>query len=158
MTERFEVRRTIPAEPSAIFRVLSDPQGHVAIDSSGMLQGATGERPTKVGDTFVVHMDREALNDAPMGKYDVQVTIEAFEQDRQIAWGIGGLGTPQIGHIYGYRLEPTNEGTVVTQDYDWSKIDESRKPRFPILQEGALRATLGILDRTVQRGYPLASA
>ncbi|MGV0624143.1 polyketide cyclase, partial [Mycobacterium kansasii] len=25
---------------------------------------------------------------------------------------------------------------------------------FPILSEGALRATLGILDRTVRRGYP----
>jgi hypothetical protein len=158
MTERFEVSRTIPAEPSAIFRVLSDPQGHVAIDSSGMLQGATGERPTKVGDSFVVHMDREALNDMPMGKYDVEVTIQTFEPDREIAWGIGGIGTAQIGHIYGYRLEPTSEGTVVTQYYDWSKIDESWKPRFPVLQEAALRATLGILDRTVQRGYPGASA
>jgi Polyketide cyclase / dehydrase and lipid transport len=158
MTERFEVSRTIPAEPSAIFRVLSDPQGHVAIDSSGMLQSATGERATKVGDSFVVHMDRESLNDMPMGKYDVQVTIEAFEPDREIAWGIGGIGTPRIGHIYGYRLEPSSEGTVVTQYYDWSNIEESWKPRFPVLQEGALRATLGILDRTVQRGYPLASA
>lgn len=157
MTERFEVSRTIKAEPADIFRVLSDPQGHVAIDSSGMLQDATGERPTKVGDTFVVHMDREALNDFPMGKYDVQVTIEVFEPDREIAWGISGVGTPKIGHIYGYRLEPTDEGTIVTQYYDWSKIDESWKPRFPILQEGALRATLGILDRTVQRGYPRAS-
>lgn len=157
MTERFEVSRTIPAEPAAIFRVLTDPQGHVAIDSSGMLQGATGGRPQKVGDTFVVHMDREALNDLPMGRYDVEVTIEVLEPDREIAWGIGGVGMDRIGHVYGYRLEPTEGGTQVTQYYDWSKIDESWKPRFPILQEGALRATLGILDRTVRRGYPNAS-
>ena len=39
-SERIEVQRTIAAEPAAIFRVLSDPQGHVAIDSSGMLQDA----------------------------------------------------------------------------------------------------------------------
>ncbi len=25
---------------------------------------------------------------------------------------------------------------------------------FPVLDENALRATLGILDRTVRRGYP----
>jgi hypothetical protein len=158
MTERFEVSRTIPAPAADIFKVLSDPQGHVAIDSSGMLQAATGERPTKVGDTFVVHMDRESLNDIPMGKYDVEVSIEVFEPDREIAWGIGGVGMSKIGHVYGYRLEPTDEGTVVTQYYDWSKIEESWKPRFPILQEGALRATLGILERTVKRGYPQASA
>ena len=69
--DRIEVQRTIPASPSAIFRILSDPHGHVTIDSSGMLMSAEGERVTGVGDTFVVHMDREALNDYPLGLYDV---------------------------------------------------------------------------------------
>jgi hypothetical protein len=31
-TERLEVERTIAADPATIFRVLSDPQGHVAIE------------------------------------------------------------------------------------------------------------------------------
>ena len=53
--------------------MLCDPQGHVAIDASGMLQDADGDAVTAVGDTFVVHMDREALNDFPMGTYDVTV-------------------------------------------------------------------------------------
>ncbi|HUD16134.1 MAG TPA: hypothetical protein VMQ59_02680, partial [Acidimicrobiales bacterium] len=74
-SERLEVQRTIAADPAAIFRLLCDPQGHVAIDSSGMLMGATGEPVTAVGDSFVVHMDREALNDYPLGLYDVSVTI-----------------------------------------------------------------------------------
>ena len=74
--ERIEVQRTIAAEPEAIFRVLCDPQGHVAIDSSGMLMDASGDPVSAVGDTFVVHMDREALNDYPLGRYDVTVTIE----------------------------------------------------------------------------------
>src|SRR5690606_1956799 len=60
--ERIEVHRPIAAEPGAIFGVLSDPQGHVAIDSSGMLMSATGDPVAGVGDRFVVHMDREALN------------------------------------------------------------------------------------------------
>ena len=83
-TERLEVQRTIAAEPAAIFRVLCDPQGHVTIDSSGMLMDATGEPVTAVGDSFVVHMDREALNDYPMGRYDVTVTIATFVPDREI--------------------------------------------------------------------------
>ena len=53
----------------------------MAIDSSGMLQSADGEPVRAAGDTFVVHMDREALNDFPMGKYDVTVIITGFEQD-----------------------------------------------------------------------------
>jgi Polyketide cyclase / dehydrase and lipid transport len=151
-SERIEVERTIQAEPSAIFAVLCDPQGHVAIDSSGMLQSAEGQPVTKVGDSFVVHMDRESLNDYPeLGRYDVTVTISAFEPDREIAWTILGQVRPQIGHVYGYRLEPTDDGTVVTSYYDWSNIAPQWREAgiFPVISEGALRATLGILARTV---------
>ena len=157
--ERLEVQRTIEADPASIFRVLCDPQGHVAIDSAGMLMDATGEPVAGVGDSFVVHMDRESLNDYPdLGKYDVTVTIREFEQNRLIAWTVLGQIRPQLGHVYGYRLEPDqqNEGTIVTSFYDWSQIDEKWREAgiFPVLSEGALRASLGILDRTVRRGYP----
>jgi hypothetical protein len=155
-SERIEVQRTIGADPSAIFKVLCDPQGHVSIDSSGMLMDADGEPVTAVGDSFVVHMDREALNDYPLGRYDVTVTITRFAPDREIAWTILGQIRPQIGHVYGYLLEPTSDGTLVTSYYDWSSIDETWKQAgiFPVISEGALRATLGILARTVARGYP----
>ena len=153
-TERLEVQRTIAAEPAAIFRVLCDPQGHVTIDSSGMLMDATGEPVTAVGDSFVVHMDREALNDYPMGRYDVTVTIATFAPDREIAWTILGQIRPAIGHVYGYTLEPVDGGTLVTSYYDWSNIDPVWREAgiFPVISEGALRATLGILARTVTRG------
>jgi Polyketide cyclase / dehydrase and lipid transport len=158
MTERIETQRTIAAPAAEIFAVLCDPQGHVAIDSSGMLQGAEGDPVRAVGDSFVVHMDREALNDFPqLGKYDVTVQITEFEPDRLIAWTILGQIRPQIGHVYGYRLQPTNgAATVVTSFYDWTNIDQKWRDAgiFPVLSEGALRATLGILDRTVRRGYP----
>jgi len=65
MTERIEISRTVPAPAADIFAVLSDPQGHVAIDSTGMLQDADGDPVKAVGDSFVVHMDRAALNDYP---------------------------------------------------------------------------------------------
>lgn len=152
-TERFEVQRTIAADPSTIFAVLCDPEGHVDIDSSGMLMSATGTPVAAAGDTFVVHMDREALNDYPLGRYDVTVTITTFEQDREIAWKVMGVVKPPIGHTYGYTLEPTDGGTLVTSYYDWSTIDPVWREAniFPILSEGALRATLGILTRTVMR-------
>jgi hypothetical protein len=152
--ERIQVQRRIPAAPSAVFAVLSDPAGHVAIDSSGMLMSASGEPARAVGDEFVVHMDREALNDYPLGEYDVTVQITTFEQDREIAWTIRGQIEPQIGHVYGYLLEPTDDdATLVTSYYDWSSIDPVWREAgiFPVLSEGALRATLGILARTVAR-------
>lgn len=156
MEERIEVSRTIAEPASAIFAVLTDPHGHVAIDSSGMLQDAEGERVTAAGDTFTVHMDRESLNDFPLGRYDVTVRITEFEPDRLITWTILGQLKPQIGHVYGYRMEPGPEGTVVTSFYDWSQIDPKWREAgiFPVLSEGALRATLGILERAVRRGYP----
>jgi hypothetical protein len=155
-TERIEVQRTIHEEPAAIFAILRDPQGHVAIDSSGMLMSAEGEPVAAVGDTFVVHMDREALNDYPeLGRYDVTISITAYEPDREIAWKVLGRLRPQIGHVYGYRLEPVEDGggTLVSSYYDWSDIDPVWREAgiFPVMSEGALRATLGILARTVSR-------
>jgi len=154
-SERMSVQRTIPATPEAIFAVLRDPEGHVAIDSSGMLMSSTGEPASAVGDSFVVHMDRESLNDYPeLGKYDVTVTITTYEPDREIAWTILGQIKPQLGHVYGYTLEPVEGGTLVTSYYDWSNIDEQWRAAniFPVIPESALRATLGILARTVAKG------
>jgi hypothetical protein len=71
--------------------------------------------------------------------------------DAAIAWTILGALKPPIGHTYGYELSPTETGTLVTSYYDWSEIDPVWRDAkiFPILAEGALRATLGILTRTV---------
>src|SRR5580700_3081480 len=43
MPERLEVQRAVAASAGEIFAVLTDPQGHVAIDSSGMLMEASGD-------------------------------------------------------------------------------------------------------------------
>jgi hypothetical protein len=150
-SDRIEVTRPILAPPSEIFDILRSPAGHVVIDASGMLQGFTGEPAEKVGATFVIHMDRESLNDIPLGKYDVTVHIIVFERDTEIAWNLG----PDVPypHFYGYRLDASEDGvTNVTSYYDWSKVSGDLKERFPIVPESALRSTLGILERTVRTG------
>jgi hypothetical protein len=102
MPERLEVQRAVAASAGEIFAVLTDPRGHVAIDSSGM------------------------------------------------------HGQLDLGHVYGYRLEPIEEGTLVTSYYDWSGAEPAWKDAaiFPVIPESALRATLGILARTVAPGQP----
>lgn len=153
MSERIEVARFIPAEPAEIFALLCDPWGHVAIDSSGMLQSASGSPVTAAGEEFTIHMDREALGDVDLGKYDVAVQFTTVVPDREIAWTIDGTIKPPIGHTYGYRLEPADGGTTVTSYYDWSTAAPEWKKIFPVISESALKGTLGILDRTVRHGY-----
>jgi len=131
--------------------VLSDPKGHAAIDSTGMLQWAEGDRVKAVGDSFVVHMDRESFPDYPLGKYDVTVVITKFEANKLIEWTIEGVIKPPLRHLYGYTLKEVDGGTLVTSYYDWASIAPEWKEAniFPIIPESALRATLGILSRTV---------
>jgi hypothetical protein len=85
----------------------------------------------------------------------VTVTITTFARDREIAWTVLGEIRPPLGHVYGYALAPVNDGTLVTSYYDWSPIDPVWKEAgiFPVLSEGALRATLGILARTVTQDH-----
>jgi hypothetical protein len=164
MEQRLAVQRSIAADAAAIFDILSTPSGHVAIDASGMLMSASGDQVTGVGDRFDVQMDRESLQDYPLGEYTVTVVISRFERDRAIAWTIDGVVQPPIGHVYGYELEPIEGGTMVTSYYDWSEINEAYRDVatsiFPVISETNLRATLGILARVVApgRGRPGATS
>jgi Polyketide cyclase / dehydrase and lipid transport len=151
-SDRFEIKRQIAATPSKVFGVVSSPSGHVRIDASGMLQSADGLPVENVGDEFVVHMDRESLNDRPLGKYEIRVVITKFERDRLIEWTVSMADMAPIMHLYGYELEPSEGGTLVTTYYDWSQISAEIRSRgvFPVISEATLRATLGILARTVE--------
>lgn len=157
-TRRLEASRVIDAPAGQVFAVLCDPDGHVSIDASGMLQSADGPHVAAVGDRFVVHMDREALGDYDLGLYDVTVIITRFVQDTEIEWTIDGAMKPPIGHVYGYRLTPTGDdgrSTEVVSYYDWSEAHPEWRDSgvLPVLDASALKATLGILERSVKRGY-----
>lgn len=58
-----------------------------------------------------------------------------------------------IGDVYGYRLDPTEDGALVTSHYDWCDVQEIYRPPvadiFPVISETELRATLGVLARSV---------
>ena len=121
------------------------------IDSSGMLMGATGEPVTAVGDTFVVHMDREALNDYPLGRYDVTVTITALVPDREIAWKVTGRIRPRSVTSTGTGSSPPGTrarwSPRTTTGHRSTALAERNLP-----SSGGARAT-GVLARTVARGY-----
>ena len=120
-----------------MFAVITDPAGHVKIDGSGMLVAAQDSAPlTGVGDSFVMNMDREALGDIPLGKYQVRNTVTAFVPDELFEWNVGGVDQPPFGHVYGYRLEPRSDGaTVVTHYVDSSGVRRSSKGTLYLLRK-----------------------
>src|SRR4051812_19224827 len=154
--ERLSAQRVIRAPAPDIWRIITDPRGHVAIDSSGMLMSAPDSKPvTTVGDEFLINMDREALGDMPLGKYTVTNIVTKYQPNELFEWTVAGLDMPPIGHVYGYQLEPADDGaTLVTSYCDWSGISDDWRQSgfFPVTPAPALRAPLGILDRVVLAG------
>lgn len=152
--ERIAVSRRIAAPASAIFALVTDPNGHVAIDGSGMLVAPADAAPLRaVGDSFVMHMDREPLGDIPLGKYDVLNTCTAIEQDRLVEWSVGAPGRTPIGHVYGWQLDPVSDTeTQVTNYCDWSGLNPKLRGKvaFPVVPAEMLEASLDRLATAVE--------
>jgi hypothetical protein len=152
-SERISAERRIAAPAAAIFRIISDPQGQVEIDGSGMLVAASpGHLLTKVGDTFEMAMDREPLGDVPLGRYDVVNSVTRIALDRQLEWTVAWPGSPPFGHVYGYVLTPVDaEVTDVCSYCDWTGLSPDWKGHitFPVIPATMLERSLENLARIV---------
>jgi uncharacterized protein YndB with AHSA1/START domain len=150
--QRVTVRRTIAASPHDVFDVVSDPKMHVEIDGSGMLMNSPRDEPLRdVGDRFEMDMDREALGDIPLGKYKVANTVTRFEPDRLIEWNVGATDGDPFGHVYGYEIEASGEGSTVSHYCDWSGVADDLKGviTFPVVPVDMLERSLENLERVV---------
>lgn len=127
LSERVQVSvsRLIRASPSTIFRVLTDPANHLALDGSGMLRGAQDPPAlATVGDTFMMSMYLPDLGD-----YLMLNRVIAFEDDRRIGWEPtpGNASTAQYaglpvgasqGYSWAFELRPEGDATIVTETFD----------------------------------------
>lgn len=151
---RVSVTREIPAGAEVIFAMITLPEGHVAMDGSGSLVSApSNERLTKVGDTFLMDMDREPLGDiAGMGKYQVENEVVAIEHDRLLEWTVGMAGRPRVGHVYGIRLTPLDTSLTRVENYvDWSGVAEKYRERvqWPVVPGHMMEASLARLEAAI---------
>jgi hypothetical protein len=149
--DRISATRRIAAPAARIFAIITDPAGQVAIDGSHMLVAAPdAARLAAVGDSFAMDMDRDALGDLPLGKYQVLNTVTKYEQDRLLEWNVGSAERGPLGHVYGYALDPIDDdATDVTSYCDWSGISDAMRERiahWPIVPKMALISTLEKLD------------
>lgn len=105
------VSAPIPAPPEAIFAILADPKQHPRIDGSGTVR-ATIAGPDRLsqGAKFGMNMKQGA-------PYKITSTVTEFEEGRRIAW------QHPLGHVWRYVLEPTEGGTLVTESFDYSRVN-----------------------------------
>lgn len=101
--------RFIPAPPQAIFDLLANPAMHPVIDGSGSVKQARAGGPTRL--SLGAHFGMDMVMGMP---YKITNEVVEFEEARRIAWRHFG------GHIWRYILEPTEGGTTVTEQFDWS--------------------------------------
>jgi uncharacterized protein YndB with AHSA1/START domain len=100
--------RIIRATPHAIFEILATPARHHTFDGSDTVRQVRGGAPVlTMGASFRMQMKFGV-------PYIMKSTVVEFEQDRLIAWAHFGK------HRWRYQLQPTNDGTLVRETFDWS--------------------------------------
>ena len=108
---RITASGTVDASPAEVFRIVTDPAMHVAIDGSGMLQAAPDARRLEaVGDTFEMDMDATALGNATIGKYQVLNTVTKILSDQVLEWSVGSNERGGFGHVYGWEIASDGAG------------------------------------------------
>lgn len=150
--ERFIVTRTIPAPPSAVFAVLTDPTRHQDTEPGDWVRDAVStDRITAAGQIFVINMFLEFAG----GHYVMHNLVTDFEPDRTIAWLPGQLdesGTHQPGGWWWrYDLAPNGDGTDVTITYDWTDTPQSFRDQvggMPPFPQQYIEESLAALERS----------
>jgi uncharacterized protein YndB with AHSA1/START domain len=141
------VHRTINAPAARIFELLADAGKHSEFDGSGTVRGTReSSRPLSLGTRFGMSMH--------MGVgYKTANEVVEFEQDRRIAWKTTGLNGLVGGRIWRYDLEPTPEGTLVSESWDISQDRQrfllKRSPMAPKAKKD-MRRTLDRLAETLE--------
>ena len=127
------VSRHVRATPEQIFEILADPRMHSRIDGSGTVRGEiSGPARLHLGARFGMAM-RWGL------PYRTVNRVIEFEEGRRIAWW-------HLAHnAWRYVLEPRDGGTLVTEQFDWSRSRSGlllRRTNLLRRNEAAMRATL----------------
>jgi uncharacterized protein YndB with AHSA1/START domain len=146
-SDTITVQRTIKASPAQIFALLSDAAKHGEFDGSGMVRGTRQtSRPLSLGTRFGMSMH--------MGlPYTTSNEVVEHEQDRRIAWRTTGLKGLIGGRVWRYELEPTADGTVVSETWDISHDKQRfllKRSMFPAKTTKDMRKTLDRIAETVE--------
>ncbi|MET0928190.1 MAG: SRPBCC family protein [Aeromicrobium sp.] len=146
-SDRITVERTIKAPAASIFALLADAAKHSEFDGSGTVRGTRqSSRPLTLGTRFGMSMH--------MGfGYRTSNEVVEFEPDRRIAWRTTGAKGLIGGRIWRYELEPTADGTHVSETWDISKDRQRfflKRTTMPAAAKNGMRKTLDRLAETLE--------
>lgn len=135
--------RLVPAPPEVVFDILTDPRMHPVIDGSGTVRSTmSGPERLTLGSRFGMRMHN-------LMPYALINKVVEYDEGRLIAWRHPGL------HRWRYELEPAEDGTLVTETFDYSTSPAPRLlelMRFPAANAKGIAATLERLaDVAAQR-------
>ena len=130
----------VPAPPGEIFEILADPRRHGEIDGSGTIQKARVNAPSRLslGATFGMDMKIAV-------PYRITNTVVEFEENRRIAWRHFG------GHVWRWTLEPVENGTKVTEEFDWTRSRSPLVLRITRAAENNARSIERTLENLVEK-------
>jgi uncharacterized protein YndB with AHSA1/START domain len=133
---KVSVTRRIRADRQAIFDVLADPSMHPVSDGSDTVRQARAGNPDRLheGATFGMEMQMGA-------PYRIQNTVVEFEEGRRIAW------RHFHGHRWRYELVDADDGTEVTETFDWS----TARTKLPLELAGIPKRNRRGMVRTLER-------
>ncbi|MFM7820415.1 MAG: SRPBCC family protein [Actinomycetota bacterium] len=102
------VSKFVTASAQEIFDLLANPAMHSIIDGSGSVLAPKDSAPTRLsqGAKFGMSMKKGA-------PYKITNTVVEFVESKRIAWRHFG------GHVWRYVLEPSNGGTMVTEQFSY---------------------------------------
>lgn len=135
--------RTVAAPPERIFALLADPAKHPLIDGSGTVVSSrdAGQQRLELGSRFGMDM-KVGIS------YRITNKVVEYEEGRLIAW------RHFAGHRWRWQLTPSDEGTEVTESFDWSRAPAGLfypLAGVPEKNRKAIEGTLKRLEQVVTR-------
>ena len=147
---RAEYHRRIPVGSLALYGIVSNPHGQVAIDGTGLLKSTdSSDASLSLGDTFVLRMDRTPLGEPSGEEWVVDNKVVVGSPGREFAYEPAGIDGNPSGHRYGYLFDRVDDRTTdVTLYVDWSATPglDQGYVHPPVIPEGMLEKTLERLE------------
>jgi hypothetical protein len=136
-TKQVSASRVIAADAQMLFDIVADPTLHHVIDGSGSVKGTSGgARKLGLGDKFTTRMRLGV-------PYLISNKVVEYTEGRRIAWAHLG------GWRWRYEFEPVEDGTEVTETFDWSTSKAGAYidlMKWPEKNRRSIESTLARLD------------
>ena len=151
----YSTEETINASPQAIFDIVSNLSGHVALAGSGELNTATQRPagPVQVG-TILAAQETVKMADGSGMDLTAESIVVTHDAPNSFSWIVNAALPEQVRRIqWWFRMSPQGSGTKVVHEVelDWGEIKNEMlvglKDNYEQVRAGVVRSGM---DKTLQ--------